>query len=318
VSFYWIVAQRSEARTRSAVGRWFGAATLLWALLGSLALGTPQVQPTAAPGTSAAQLRRIVEAIVAGEDSAQRGAAITRQLEALGIPFRRQEFTARGQRGANIVAELPGSGTRRLLLGAHYDRVVVGRGAVDNASGCAAVLELLARLKAEPLRNTTVSAVFFDLEEAGLLGSRAYVEAPGAQGLPTLFFNFDVFGYGDTLWVMSPSNDSAPAKAFQQAAREAQLPLRITREYPPSDHLSFVRAGVETVSVSLLEAGEVDGVLASLPGGSRSEPPAEKPRVLKIIHTPDDTLDRIDSAAMAKALPVLVRTIRGVDEGAPR
>jgi aminopeptidase S len=253
-----------------------------------------------------------MEAITAGGDSSQRGAAITRQLEALGIPFRRQEFMASGRRGVNIIAELPGSGTKKLLLGAHYDRVAVGRGAVDNASGCAAVLELLARLKTEPLRAWTVSAAFFDLEEIGLRGSQAYVEAAGPQELPTRFINFDVFGYGDTLWLMSPSNDSFPVKAFQQSARELSFPLRVTREYPPSDHLSFTRAGVEALSLSLLPAGEIEGILASLSGADQPEP-GEQPRVLKIIHSPEDTLDKIDAPAIAKAVPVVVKALRGMD-----
>jgi hypothetical protein len=290
----------------------------VWTLLCPLAQTAAPAPPPAVASTNAAPLQRLTEAITAGEDSAQRGAAIARQLEALGIPFRRQEFMARGRHGVNLIAELPGTGTKQLLLGAHYDRVAVGRGAVDNASGCAAVLDLMARLKAEPLRGYAVSAAFFDLEEAGLLGSQAYVEAAGAQRLPALYINFDVFAYGDTLWALSASDDSAPAGAFRKAAGEVSFPLRITRQYPPSDHLSFSRAGVESLSLSLLPAAEIGAVLASLPGAGRSEPPVEPARVMKIIHSPEDTLDKIDSAAMARALPVLCAAVRGLESSARR
>jgi aminopeptidase S len=304
---------------RSSAGRWrLCAITLLCAALCSFSLAAPPAAPPGATPTSAAQLQRIIESITSGEGSAQRAAAIERQLEALGIPFRRQEFTARGRRGVNLIAELPGTGTKKLLLGAHYDRVAVGRGAVDNASGCAAVLDLLAHLKAEPLRGYSVSAAFFDLEEAGLLGSKAYVEEAGTQVLPALYINFDVFGYGDTLWAMSPLDDSPPAKAFQQAGRETKFPLRVTRDYPPSDHLSFSHAGVESLSLSLLPAGEIDGILASLTGAHAPAPPAETPRVMKIIHSAEDTLEKIDSAAMARALPTVLAAVRGLESSAKR
>lgn len=89
-----------------------------------------------------------------------------------------------------------------LLLGAHADRVDVGEGAVDNASGVAAVLALAERFRERPLQGHRVAVAFWDLEERGLLGARDYVANGGEQ--PALYVNFDVFGWGDTLWVMAP------------------------------------------------------------------------------------------------------------------
>jgi hypothetical protein len=76
-------------------------------------------------------------------------------------------------RGANLVADLPGPTDRpTVVIGAHLDTVDGSPGADDNASGVAVVLEtarLLGRLPDPP----AVTLVLFDMEELGLIGSRA-------------------------------------------------------------------------------------------------------------------------------------------------
>lgn len=63
-----------------------------------------------------------------------------------------------------------------ILLSAHYDTVEGSPGAGDDAAGCAVVLAALYELRETPLRRA-VRVVFFDGEEAGLLGSEAWVAA---------------------------------------------------------------------------------------------------------------------------------------------
>ncbi len=250
-----------------------------------------------------------VAAIAAGENSSQRAAAITKRLDELGIKYRLHSFSDKEKRGSNIIAELPGAGAQKLVLGAHYDRVAQGQGAIDNASGSAAVLELLATLKTMPLKNHTVTAIFFDLEEVGLLGSKAYVEADQGKNLPNIYINFDVFGYGDTLWVMSSNTGSPSARAVKQAATESKFTLELGPDYPPSDHLSFLKANVETISIRLVGGDEIKSILKVFKG----EKPDKLPRIMTIIHTAGDTTDKIDAAAPAKALPVVERAIRYID-----
>lgn len=89
-------------------------------------------------------------------------------------------------KGTNVVGFLPGSdpelAKRHIIVSAHFDHLgkrngVVHPGASDNAAGTAACLET-ARLMAEkPLRHS-VAFCFFDLEEVGLIGSRAYAAEP--------------------------------------------------------------------------------------------------------------------------------------------
>jgi Zn-dependent M28 family amino/carboxypeptidase len=87
-------------------------------------------------------------------------------------------------RGVNVVAELRGTQApeRIIVVSAHYDHVGVRNGEIyngadDNASGTAAVLALAAHFKAHPPRNTMLF-VFFDAEELGLVGARAFVANP--------------------------------------------------------------------------------------------------------------------------------------------
>ena len=250
-----------------------------------------------------------VAAIAAGSNTSQRAAAITKRLDELGIKYHLQSFSDKDKRGTNIIAELPGAGAEKLALGAHYDRVAEGQGAIDNASGSAVVLGLLAALKAMPLKNHTVTAVFFDLEEVGLLGSKAHVEAHQGKNLPNIYINFDVFGYGDTLWVMSSNTDSPSAKAMKQAAAESKFALELGLDYPPGDHLSFLKAKIETMSISLIAGAEIKSILKVFKG-DRAE---ELPRILTIIHSARDTPDKVDGDAVVRALPVVEQAIRYID-----
>jgi acetylornithine deacetylase/succinyl-diaminopimelate desuccinylase-like protein len=121
-----------------------------------------------------AGLREQTAAIAGGQDSAARRSAITDSLKAAGIEYRLDEFRFPRFSGTNIVVDLSGGKAEKtFLLGAHYDRVPVGQGAVDNAASCAVLLDLLKAFKAKPLRSFSVRAVFFDLEEGGLVGSQA-------------------------------------------------------------------------------------------------------------------------------------------------
>ena len=99
-------------------------------------------------------LRTQLRAISAGGNNAARRTAITKRLDELGIKYRLDKFSEGGLSGTNIVAELKPTGQKVLMLGAHYDRVEQGKGAIDNASGSTAVLELLAALSANPTKES--------------------------------------------------------------------------------------------------------------------------------------------------------------------
>jgi Zn-dependent M28 family amino/carboxypeptidase len=78
--------------------------------------------------------------------------------------------------GANVYATIPATNgvTKQIIVGAHYDTVSNSPGANDNATGSAAVLAVARYLKDMNCRKLAVTVVFFDEEELGLFGSRAY------------------------------------------------------------------------------------------------------------------------------------------------
>jgi aminopeptidase S len=253
--------------------------------------------------------RAQVERISAGADTRARADAITTRLDALGLPWHEHAFELDGRQGRNLVADLGGpAGAPLLLIGAHYDRVDVGHGATDNASGVATVLELAQALKMHPLATHRVKLAFWDLEEHGLLGARAWIAAPG-QEEPALYVNFDVFGWGDTLWMMTPQPETPLVSALRRASSERGLHFSPGETYPPTDHLAFLKAGWPAVSFSLVDAGEITGILDVFAG--RDPDPA--PKVMRVIHTAQDDISQLDTGNVPKALAVLEAALRKWD-----
>ncbi|WP_414584316.1 M20/M25/M40 family metallo-hydrolase [Scytonema sp. PCC 10023] len=99
-------------------------------------------------------------------------AYITTELKKFGWKPQLEKF----EDGVNIFAEKPGTDKNAgaILVGAHYDSVYISPGADDNASGVAVVLEIARHLGSRPTPRT-LQLAFFDKEEAGLLGSKAFV-----------------------------------------------------------------------------------------------------------------------------------------------
>lgn len=267
--------------------------------------------------TTAENLSKSIGEITVGANSYERGAQIREELEKIGVKFTFEPFSAKGRRdgaemhGWNIIAEIPNpKATKTIMLGAHYDKVSKGNGAVDNASGSVAILELLKAFKANPLNNYSLKIAFWDLEENGLIGSREYIKARTESELPAIYINFDVFGYGDTLWLWTQKEETNFTKAVDETAKSANVKSVIGKQYPPSDHLTFAETKTETYSFSLINGDELPNLLKVLKG----EKSNEMPRVLQIIHSNNDTADKIDANAVAKALPVVEQAIRKLDK----
>jgi len=89
-----------------------------------------------------------------------------------------QEFEALpGARSSNVIATLPGTLQPEVVyvISSHFDSSRRGPGADDNSSGTTALLEIARVLANEP-QPATIEFAFFTGEEAGLLGSRHYVQ----------------------------------------------------------------------------------------------------------------------------------------------
>lgn len=104
------------------------------------------------------------------------------RLEAVTTLFGRRGASAaeisieRFSKAENLSVRKQGSSEDIIVIGAHYDKVPSGCGAVDNWSGIVALAHLYKTLRNAAL-NKTILFVAFGNEEEGLLGSRAMVQA---------------------------------------------------------------------------------------------------------------------------------------------
>jgi Iap family predicted aminopeptidase len=142
---------------------------------------------------------------------------------------------------SNVFAVRHGAGSKRLLLGAHYDAAPLTQGASDNAAGVSCILEL-ARLLKDELPDVTLEFVAFDAEEYSVgdvaAGSGNYVKAHPDRKWD-LLMNFDSVGmhFGEE---------------FLHVGRSEQLPEfeSIYRKLPiknAGDDRSFDSVGVPVI-----------------------------------------------------------------------
>jgi Zn-dependent M28 family amino/carboxypeptidase len=162
----------------------------------------------------------------------------------------------------NVLANTPrGSSARTIVLGAHLDSVAAGPGINDNGSGSSAVLEIaeeIAELGEAP-RNQ-VRFAFWGAEEAGLVGSTAYVNGlrPGQLDNIEANLNFDMiaspnfvrFVYDGDLSNSPPPPGGAPngsgqiEQMFLRYFRNRGLPTAPTAFDGRSDYGPFIANGV--------------------------------------------------------------------------
>jgi hypothetical protein len=103
-------------------------------------------------------------------------AMIAQQAKLAGLTVSEHRFEG----GRNVIAESRGARPGVVVLAAHYDTVADSPGAADDASGVAAVLEVARTLQRWDRERRTIRYAFFDREEDGLLGSKAYVASLSA------------------------------------------------------------------------------------------------------------------------------------------
>ena len=257
----------------------------------------------------AARVTAAVTAIAAGDNTTARRQAIVAHLRALGVEPAIEPFGEGRSAGENIVVTLKGSDKRTMVIGAHYDRVNVGRGAVDNGAACAALIELVAAFTASPLPRSTLQVVFFDREENGLFGSRAFFS--GGRRVDYAI-NMDVFAYGNAIFATTSHPNGVLLKSLRMSGEAIGLPVRDVprNNYPASDHITMMAAGIETLGVALVDMSDIDGILAV---GAPGLKPGQGPRLLRIIHTRDDTLAEVRSDQMVRGMAVVEELIRTVD-----
>lgn len=281
-------------------------------------LATLQAAPAVNP------MRAAVEQLTTTATNEARFEAMTALLRARKIPFTVERFTiekpiGREPRteGRNIVATF-GSGASPIVVGAHYDAArlqdgTLSHGATDNAGSSVILTTIAESLMAQPPAGR-VTLVWFDMEELGLIGSQKYIEAhPGDR--VSAMLNLDVNAYGDTLIFGSSRGDAnaAPRKAVLETCAALDANCVGLVQMPPGDDRSFVKAGIPAVSLAILPALEAHQVWLLMSGPDSGLAPGKMPAIMTTLHTPADTIDKVDAAAMARQAAFVNALVRRMD-----
>lgn len=171
----------------------------------------------------------------------------------------------------NLIGKMPGSdpdlADEVILLGAHYDHVGYGtpqtsygpwgyihNGADDNASGVAALLELMEALRSVDYRpKRTIVFAFWDGEEKDLLGSRHWVRNPTVSlAAVRLAINIDMIGrmIDGRLIVGGTRTGFGLRKLLSDRELPADLRLDFTWEYKEnSDHWPLFQSNVPSLYI---------------------------------------------------------------------
>ncbi|GGW52828.1 M20/M25/M40 family metallo-hydrolase [Alishewanella tabrizica] len=182
----------------------------------------------------------------------------------------------------NVIAEITGSKRpdEIVLISAHLDSWDEGTGALDDGAGVGLVMATAALLKQEKPERT-IRVVLFGNEEGGLIGARAYAARHHQQLANHVFASESDFGAG-RIWRFD-TGMGEQALTFARELQKKLAPLGIAM-------------GPNTASggpdVSILKAQGVP--VASLMQDGTD--------YFDYHHTPNDTLDKIDPAALRQNL----------------
>jgi Zn-dependent M28 family amino/carboxypeptidase len=183
------------------------------------------------------------------------------------VPVKLREIDSR-----NVIGRVDGADaqmkSQAVLFTAHWDHLGIGvpvngdsiyNGAVDNATGCAMVLEIArvwAALPEKPKRSALF--VFVTAEEAGLIGSEYYGKHPVVPaGETAVALNFDAFfPFGKTRDVsVTGAERTTLWPLVQRDARRMELEIKPDAEpeqghYYRSDQFSLARVGIPAFSIA--------------------------------------------------------------------
>jgi len=201
----------------------------------------------------------------------------------------------------NIIGVLPGSNPQlagqSLVISAHYDHLGTGwpdvhkgdegrihYGADDNASGVAVMLELARQVASKWKPERAIVFIAFTAEEAGLRGSRHYVNSANQYPANKVFtvINLDTVGRlnNNPLTIFGANSASELVHVFRGAFFVTGIAVNpVMNDLGTSDQTSFLKIGVP--AVQLFATAHTD------------------------FHRPTDTVDKIDSSGLIKVATIL-------------
>lgn len=226
-------------------------------------------------------------------------------------------WTDPGSTQRNVIAETrTGDKGHVVMIGAHLDSVEDGPGIVDNGSGVASLLEIAARLGADPAVQNTVRFAFFGAEENGAEGSTAYVENLPAddRNRLKLYLNVDMVaspnggyivqgGHGDDLGAAGPPGSAVIGGVLVDQLVKAGVTNPEVTEFVGDDESAFIEAGVPVGGAENGDTNEKSLQQAEAWGGEAGEV------FDRCYHQSCDTVDNVNHDVLQHYLRALAGTL---------
>lgn len=180
---------------------------------------------------------------------AERAATIERLFREAGCETTLESI--QGSTLPNVICRLPGRGSTRIVVGAHYDKADAGEGAADNWSGAALLPSLYRSLAArEPLHGFELIA--FGAEEDGLVGSRSHVQGLDEAQRRSIaaMVNLDTLGLGSVKVEKRASDPELLCYMLgSMLLLDAPVGLMNADRVGTSDFAPFRKAGIPAISI---------------------------------------------------------------------
>ncbi|HTM40944.1 MAG TPA: M28 family peptidase [Terriglobales bacterium] len=197
--------------------------------------------------------REVVEQRLASfsRDNTQREAILKKMFTDLGCADHLTEEQVEHLKQPDLICVLPGRTNQTIVVGAHFDHVLVGDGVVDNWSGASLLPSLYQGLRTEPRQHTFIFVAFTG-EEKGELGSQAYVRHMSKDEVARTeaMVNMDTLGLGPTEMWLSHA-DPYLAAALRAVAKSLSLPLGVVNvdKVGSSDSEEFARRKIPRITI---------------------------------------------------------------------
>jgi len=176
----------------------------------------------------------------------------------------------------NIMLLKQGTTPEMIVIGAHYDKVSHGCGAVDNWTGIVAMAHIYRTIKNFRLKKS-VLFVGFGREEEGLVGSREMVDAIDKEhlGRYCAMINIDSLGMGFPQ-ALNGSSSQKLTERTAALAKDLKIPfMRGSIFEADSDSSSFIRKKIPAISLHGLSSDW-----------------------RKVLHTHDDQLSKVNPTSV--------------------
>lgn len=207
----------------------------------------------------------------------------------------------------NVIAESKyGDPNNVVMAGAHLDSVQRGPGINDNGSGSAVLIEVAEQMSKVKPRNK-VRFAWWGAEEAGLIGSTAYVNglSQDEKNKIALYLNFDMVGSPNHVFFIYDGDDSdgvgagpGPAgsaqieKTFEAFFNMRGIPFKGTDFSGRSDYGPFIANGIPSGGLFTGAEGIKTAAEAALWGGVAGQ------QYDPCYHQACDTYDNNNNAAL--------------------